>query len=584
MGSDIVVNHTVVTLDNFEQAIVAISAEGIVALDTETTGVREADTPFALVLSTHAMNYYFDSRLVPWQGNPAIARVLLQPKTWVFQNAKFDMRMLEAAGLPLPEGEIHDIAIMARIVDNTHLSYSLESQAKRFGHEQKIDVKSKIKELDLYESRTTALGEVIKEPRYDRLPLDIIAPYACQDGLVTLQLWDHYMDQLDEKEQALFANEAKLTRVCYKMERLGVKVDLAYVMEAFEYERAEAQKHKDMFRQMTGLEYVNSADQLCPIFEKLGERIKYTQKGSLSLTDDILETYTTPLAQVVRDIRYFDKRVSTYYSTYLDEVGLDGRIHPTMWQAGTRTGRFSYSNPNLQNIPKEDDGKYHVRRCFVPDALRLFVSLDYSQMEYRMMAGYANEKSVIKAVMDGADFHQVTADMVGISRRDAKTLNFAVLYGAGLDKIAHMLKCSRDAAKRMKTKFYLSLPRVEEFVGAVIRTGKGRGYVTNWSGRKMRADYEFCFALPNHLIQGGGADVVKKAMVRIHEELPHLRMVLQVHDQLVFELLPSELVHVPRIKEIMESIWSKNGMSLTVDIEHSFNSFDSEDMVKGLPA
>lgn len=574
--------YEVVTPEGYEQAIAALVSEQVLALDTETTGLKEADKPFSLVVSSFDKTYYFDFRLVDWADH-RMAALLQMEKTWVFQNAKFDMRMIATAGLPIPHGEIHDIAIMARIVDNTHLSYSLDAQAKRFGHEQKIDVKSKIKELDLYETRTTVLGEEVKDPRYDRLPLAIIAPYACQDGVVTLQLWKHYMDQMDSKELEVFANEAKLTRVCYSMERLGVKVDMSYAREAFEYERAEAAKHKDIFRRMTGIEYVNSAEQLCPIFEKLGERIKHTQKGALSLTDDVLETYTTPLAQVVRDIRFFDKRVSTYYSTYLDEVGPDGRIHPTMWQAGTRTGRFSYSNPNLQNLPKEDDGKYHVRRCFVPEDGHVFVSLDYSQMEYRLMAGYANEKSIIAAVMNGADFHQATADMVGLSRSQAKTTNFACLYGAGLEKLGNMLKKSKDEAKRIKTRFFLALPKVEEFISAVIRTGKGRGYVTNWMGRKMRADYEFCFALPNHLIQGGGADIVKVAMVRIHNELPHLRMVLQVHDQLVFELQPSELHHVPRIKEIMESIWSKNGMSLTVDIEHSFKSFDSEDMVKGLP-
>lgn len=571
-----------ITPTNLQEVLQVLATQPVLAFDTETTGLEQTDYPFALVVTSPKDTYYFDSRVVPWRDAQGIKDLFAMPKLWVAQNFKFDARMLETSGITIG-GTWVDIAVMARIVDNTHMSYSLENQAKRHGHSLKIDVKPDLKEHKCYEMRTPRLGDVVEQLRYDWCPIDIMEPYACQDGKLTLDLFEHYLSLMDSQDSHVWENECHITKVCYAMERRGVRLDFDYAMEAYAFESKKAAELKDQFRAQTGLEYVNSADFLCPIFEKLGERIATTMKGSLSLTDDVLGTYTTPLAALVQDIRFHEKRVSTYYMSYINKAH-NGRIYPTMWQAGTRTGRFSYSDPNLQNVPKKDDGKYHVRRCLIPTEGTAFVSFDYAQMEYRMAAAYAGETAVIRQVMAGADFHQVTADTVGVDRSTAKTLNFATLYGAGLQKIADMLKISKDRAKALKTKFFLGMPKVEEFIKAVITTGKSRGYVVNWLGRKLRSEYEFCFALPNHLIQGGGADIVKVAMVRIHDEMPELRMILQVHDQLVFELAPSEYKYIPRIKEIMESVWEKNGMKLAVDIEHSFVSFDSCDMIKGAPS
>ena len=200
------------------------------------------------------------------------------------------------------------------------------------------------------------------------------------------------------------------------------------------------------------------------------------------------------------------------------------------------------------------------------------------------MAAYAKENTIIQRVMAGEDFHQVTADMFGVTRKIAKTLNFMILYGGGDQKLADMLGLHLTEARRLKLKYFLALPRVELFIDAVIRTGRTRGYVRNWLGRKLYAEHEFCYALPNHLIQGGGADVVKAAMVQIDKELPDIKMILQVHDQLVFDITPSQLHHVPRLKEIMESVWEKEGMKLEVDVSWSNKSLAERDMKKGIPS
>lgn len=578
-----------VTPDNIDESLrTLLGYAGPTSFDSETTGLEETDVPFALIMTvggSHPATYYFDDRLIPgfWR-NPLLAELLESERVWVAQNFKYDRRMMSAKGLSM-NGDHHDIAIMARLLDNTFLSYSLENQSKREGGEQKSDVVKKyIEEHDLYETRTTRLGEPVKQPLFDKVPVDIMEEYACQDAITTLSLWDTYLGRMDSGDLKVFKVERAVTRICYDMERRGIRVDIPYTRMARASESGIAGAKKAEFKLATGLDYVNSAEHLCPIFEKLGEKIYYTKKGGLSLTDDHLSTYTTPLAKIVQDIRFFDKRVSTYYDSYINKADERDYVHPTMWQAGTRTGRFSYSDPNLQNIPKEDDADYKVRRCFIPSPGNIFLSFDYSQMEYRMMAAYANETQVIREVMNGADFHQATADMLGLPRKQAKTLNFAILYGAGLDKIAGMLGCTKDEAKRLKTKYFLALPKVDELVRNIIATGKSRGYVINWLGRKLRAEYEFAYALPNHLIQGGGADVVKCAMMQLAQKGLDHGLVLQVHDQLVWDL-PVEQARdsAAQIKDIMENIWEKNGMKLAVDASWSDKSLAEEDMIKGLP-
>lgn len=222
----------------------------------------------------------------------------------------------------------------------------------------------------------------------------------------------------------------------------------------------------------------------------------------------------------------------------------------------------------MQNISKEGDSEpNHIREAFIPREGRVFISLDYSQMEYRLAADYAGETKVIEALSQGADFHQTTADMVGIDRKAAKTLNFAVLYGAGIANIAQMLGTTLQKAQSLKDMYFSKLPRIETLIDGVISTGRSRGYVYNYKKRKLYAEKEFAYALPNHLIQSSGADVVKDAMCVIAMHYPELWCVLQVHDQLVFELTEEEMRYIPKIKEIMESVYkSKSGVKLTVDI------------------
>jgi len=222
-----------ITPTNLQEVLQVLATQPVLAFDTETTGLEQTDYPFALVVTSPKDTYYFDSRVVPWRDAQGIKDLFAMPKLWVAQNFKFDARMLETSGITIG-GTWVDIAVMARIVDNTHMSYSLENQAKRHGHELKIDVKPDLKEHKCYEMRTPRLGDVVEHPRYDLCPIDIMEPYACQDGKLTLDLFEHYLSLMDSQDSHVWENECHITKVCYAMERRGVRLDFDYAMEAYE--------------------------------------------------------------------------------------------------------------------------------------------------------------------------------------------------------------------------------------------------------------------------------------------------------------------------------------------------------------
>jgi len=565
------------------------------SLDTETTGLSETDFPFALVIAAEEWwkVWYLDLRELQWWNRPELQQIFSdQTKTWYMQNAKFDMRMIGMAGYAI-EGKIIDINVAARLVRNDHFAYSLEAQAKRFGKEKGADViKKHIADNNLYEMRKDFFGVETKQPRYDQVPLPLMYEYAVQDARLTFDLAKHYLAQLSSESLTVLENEAKLTKVCFDMERRGLLLNQEYTIQARYHEMEIVAQRKAEYKEATGQEFVDSAKS----FQKwIGDRFQLPQTaaGNPSLTKEVLDDIIDEMpedvrvvAKLIKEIRHHEKRINTYYDGYLCAADKDGVVHPTMWQAGTSTGRFSYSNPNLQNIPKEkkSNAPFVVRGCFKPRPGTVFVSFDYAQMEYRLLAAYANESDIIRRVMGGEDFHDVAASMFGVERDPAKTLNFAILYGAGDSKLSRMLGVAQSTAQRLKLKYFLALPRVEKLIDKIKSIGKSRGYVTTWLGRNLYSDPQGVYALPNHLIQGGGADVVKVAMVNIAREVPTVPMVLQVHDQLIFEVRPDQYGLLPKIQELMETAFPPmNGMQLKVDVEWSATSLAVRDMTRGMP-
>jgi DNA polymerase-1 len=578
-----------VTTTNLNFVLARLFDENTLALDTETTGLEETDRPFSFQVATNKEEYYFDSRVIPnlW-GMLEIRSFLSSDRTWILQNPKFDMRMLDSVGCPVG-GRIIDLTIAARLVRNDHLTYSLDAQAKRYGMAKDDKVKQYIKDNNLYSERIDQFGKAQKNPQYDQVPIELMEEYGCRDVRVTYNLYvNHYLPIIgcDTGLSSSSELESDLTRACYAMERRGIELDRQYTVKAMQHESHKLKVSKARFSVLLGAQFKNSAKYIQGLIKT---QLPKTDEGNPSLDDEVLESLlhcedkvTKGMAEIVREIRRSDKLIGTYYKNYLNLVDSNGFIHPNMWPGGTRTGRFSYSDPNLQNLHKDkgSTAEYVVRGCFKPRSGHAFLAFDYEQMEYKVMAAYANDQRIIKKVMAGADFHQAIADQLGIDRDKAKTLNFACLYGSGADQIGNMLGISSFEARTLKTKYFLGMPKVDEFIAKVINAGRTRGYVTTWSGRKLYCEPEFAYALPNHLIQGGCADIVKRAMVELHKTIPHIPMVLQIHDELVFDA-PIEYITdkaIQTIKSIMQNAFpEKNGLRLTVDASISFKSLAKRD-------
>lgn len=552
-----------------------------VAIDCETSGLEETDRLFGYSLADSQVSQFIRSK--PRQDLRDAVKD--NKRTWLFQNALFDMRMFGYEGLEF-QGDVIDIGVLARIIKNDYIGtkdYSLAAQAKRHLNQQKIDEVAKaIKEKNLYEMRKNFFGEEYKAPRYDWVDQDLMHNYASMDARLTFDLYQYYKTKLDTDDKKVVDNETALTKVIHKMQRTGVKLDVEYTKAAYYYENKKLTEAKYLYKQTTGHEFVNSAKS---VEKHLNVQLPSTEKGNPTLTDDVIDLMVSayPQLELVRKIRYHEKRISTYYENYLN-LQHNGTIHPNYHQYGTRTGRFSSSNPNIQNIPHEEESQEPcvVRGCFVPHDGDVFVSIDYKAQEFRMALDYAGEHKLIRDIMNGADPHQATADMVGLPRKQAKNCTFAALYGAGPAKFATMIGSSEAEAKSILDKYFQGLPRLDQLLWQIQSVGKTRGYVKNWFGRKLRADYNHCYALPNHLIQSGGSDVMKVAMVRLSEMLPkEVKMVVTIHDELVFSMPENMLYIVPEIQRAMESVYEpQNGMKLETEAKVSYESLAVRDFKK----
>jgi DNA polymerase-1 len=397
------------------------------------------------------------------------------------------------------------------------------------------------------------------------------------------------------KLPSLIETEQALTKVCFDMERLGIRINRDYCQAGYEHELGRANQAAQAFADLSGFPFVDSGKSLAKAFDAVGEAYPKTAKGNPSFKQDVLEGFTSPLAKLVLENRAASKKANTYYANFLYYADSEDRIHPNMRQAGTDTGRFSYSEPNLQNVPKEESGEMKVRSAFIPTSRDwCLVMIDYDQMEYRLMLDYAEQMDVIQQILDqGLDVHEATAKMMGVTRTAAKTLNFMLLYGGGTEKLAVALGVSLERAGQLKHKYFKTLGNIKAFTRQVMNRAESRGFIFNWAGRVCHFPLmrnprtggmdRFAYRAPNHLIQGGCADVVRLAMVKCHEFLKPLRsrMLLQVHDELLFEIHRSELGIVPELKRIMETAYPHRHLPLTCGVDHSWSNWGNK--VSGIP-
>lgn len=570
------------------------------SLDTECTGLwpYQGDRPFSIIICSESEVYYFNLKqydgisedlvLDPLQLRTQLGRVFGDPdKRWYLHNAKYDLGMLRVIGISLA-GDIHCTEAIARVERNDHPTYSLDACVKRMGLKKDDKAKDYIKDHKLWEWETFR-GEELASKRkfFDRIPLELISSYAETDAKITYRLGKYQEASLaaidagtpEGKPSILkvYENEKRLTKTCFKMEQAGIKVDLDYCERALAYEKDQYARAAREFESLTGSPFKDSPKLLTETFTRLGVGFGRTEKGNPSFDQEALEANPSPVSDIVLNYREHYKKAHTYYQNFLRFADADGIIHANIRQGGTKTGRVSYSDPNLQNQSKEEDltPEFLIRRAFVPRPGYFFAMLDLDQAEYRMMVDYAGEAELIRKIQSGLDVHVATGQMMGVTRKQAKTINFALLYRSGAAKLALQLGTTLNNARDLKARYFQALPQVRAFIQGVQQTAALRGWVHNWYGRRyMCPDSRFAYKMPNALMQGGVGDLVKVAMNQIDDYLVgrKSRMVAQVHDEVVCEVHESEAHILPDLKAILEGVYPYKRLKLTAGLETSRKS------------
>jgi DNA polymerase-1 len=428
------------------------------------------------------------------------------------------------------------------------------------------------------------------------VPLEQIAAYAAEDADITLQLKDKFLPMLkDTGMQKLFEEvEMPLVFVLAAMEMEGVKIDIESLKDLSATLAEEIQKSEKDIYSIAGREFnISSPRQVGEIlFDelKISEKIKKTKTGQYATSEDVLEKLrgTHIIIDKILDYRELQKLKNTYVDTLPKLVNpRTGRVHTSYNQVVAVTGRLSSDNPNLQNIPIRTERGREIRKAFVPrNQNYILLSADYSQIELRIIAALSEDEGMLEAFRSGHDIHSATASKVyGVElknvtpemRRKAKMVNFGIIYGISAFGLSQRLNISRTEAKNIIDNYFEKYPKIREYMNRNILNAKNKGYVETILGRRRYLrDINSSnptvrgFAERNAInapIQGSAADMIKIAMINIQKEFQQKKlkskMILQVHDELVFDVYKDELETVkPIVKDKM-----CNALKLSVPIE-----------------
>jgi DNA polymerase I-like protein with 3'-5' exonuclease and polymerase domains len=507
--------------------------------------------------------------------------VLDTPANKIFHNAMYDVCWIQALGLSV-SGKIIDTMIASALVDENQMRYDLNNCSKRYTGKTK-------NESDLYQAAKD-WGVDAKAEMY-KLPAIYVGAYAEKDAELTLELWQELKKEILHQDiQSIFDLETELFPCLVSMRFRGVRVD---VQKAHTMKQELAQQEATLIQKVkkeTGIDtQIWAARSIAQVFDKLKLDYDRTEKTSApSFTKNFLQNHPHPLVKLIAQAREINKAHTTFIDTILKHSH-KGRIHAEINQlrsdnGGTVTGRFSYSNPNLQQIPaRNKDLGPRIRSLFIPEEGHTWGCFDYSQQEPRLVVHYAALQNlygvgeVLDAYNDGdADFHDIVADMAEIPRSQAKTINLGLFYGMGKNKLQAELGVSKDKADSLFRQYHNRVPFVKQLMDNVMQRAQNSGRVRTLLGRLCRFhlwepnQFGIHKALPhdaalmehgpgikraytykalNKLIQGSAADMTKKAMLELYKEgiIPHI----QVHDELDISVENPD--HAQKIKSIMEN-------------------------------
>ena len=508
-----------------------------------------------------------------------LADVCSVERDYIMHNAMYDLGWLWAEGIEV-KGRIVDTMIVAALIDENRFSYALNALGRDYLNERKS-------EKDLYEA-ANSFGVNAKSEMW-KLPAHFVGAYAEQDAALTLKLWQFFKGVIVKEDIAdIFDLELQVLKVVFDMRKKGVRVDLEKAEELKVYLQREEEK---VLQESGGTNIdIWAAASIAKAFDAEGLTYPKTPKsGQPSFTKNFLANHAHALPQAVVRARELNKARTTFIDTIIKHQH-NGRIHAEAHSlrsddGGTVTGRFSYSNPNLQQVPARNaEIGPMIRGLFLPEEGELWGAFDYSSQEPRLVVHYSSLLKLTGAqefadqynVDATTDFHQMAADIVGVPRKQAKDINLGLFYGMGKNKLAEQLGLEYEDAKDLFKEYHGKVPFVQQLADYVVNRASNKGVIRTLLGRKCRFDkwepnayglykpqtYEdayaehgpaikraFTYKALNRLIQGSAADQTKAAMVALHKE--GITPLIQVHDELDISVAEPETASI--IQEIMET-------------------------------
>ena len=588
--------HLVLTERDLDMVLERMDLTKEVSIDLETTSqspMRAEIVGIALSPASHESYYIpvahrstvFDSTK---QLNSKYVLEKLKPIVEdnsikkIGQNLKYEFIVLERNGLRL-RGISCDTMVAAHLIDASRLSYSLDELAKHYLEHKTITYKD-----------VTGIGR--DKINFEEVELERAKVYACEDADVAMILSKKLASELEKLTLLdVFKDiELKFIEVLARMEMNGVKVNSELLERlSIDFEKSLEKIAEEVYAQVGFRFNLNSPIQLREIlFDKLGlPQKKMTKSGEASTDVEVLTELSKfhPVPEKVLEHRGLSKLKSTYIDSFPKLINpRTRRIHTSFNQAGTSTGRLSSSDPNLQNIPVKTPEGRRIREAFIPEDGFLLLSADYSQIELRLLAHFSEDDSLVSAFLAGSDIHNRTAaEIFGVSedlvtpemRRRSKTINFGIIYGISPFGLSKQLGISNTIAKSYINEYFKRYRRVKSYTEASIREAERQGYAVTLLGRRrpipeLKSKDRTTRGIGertaiNTPIQGSAADIIKIAMIKIQERLSRdyrSRMILQVHDELLFEIHESEIDDLSRIiKKEMEKAWQLR-VPLRVDI------------------
>ncbi|MCF1421676.1 DNA polymerase I [Mangrovimonas futianensis] len=561
-----------------------------VCFDTETTGLDPLTAELVgIAFSWEAGKGFY----IPFSEKREEAQELIEKLRPFFendqiekigQNLKYDIKVLAKYQVEV-KGKLFD-TMLAHYLINPDMRHNMDVLSETYLNYTPISIESLIGKKG---KNQLSMREV---------PLNKQTEYAVEDADITLQLKQHFQNELGEANtQTLFDSiEIPLLRVLATMELEGINLDCDYLKTLSEALEKDIKSLEERIYKEAGETFnISSPKQLGDILfdkMKLVDKPKKTKSGQYSTAEDVL-SYLAKDHEIIRDVLEY-RGLTKLKSTYVDALPLQvekstGRVHTDYMQTVAATGRLSSNNPNLQNIPIRTERGRQVRKAFIPKNEDFtLMAADYSQIELRIIAALSEEETMIEAFNHGEDIHASTAakvfnvdikDVTREQRSNAKTVNFGIIYGVSAFGLSNQTDLSRSEAKELIDTYYETYPKLKSYIGKQVDFARDHGYVQTVLGRRRYLkDINSRNAVVrgaaernavNAPIQGSAADIIKLAMIAIHKKLKEgqfkTKMLLQVHDELVFDVFKPELEEIKElIKHEMENAFK---LSVPLDVE-----------------